>query len=426
MRQKTNFTHSLSYCFLLALLVPKIALSLPNGKPFQELKDLIDSNSEEITVVRQNLNNLTYELEGLVQEVANTNKALNDLKDAVQSNTSDIEYAISLLTDVRNDISELSILTLANQEALNEFSTTINELEGAIDTQRYELLTLIDAQRIQLDIQIQELSDLRSEINIIAEGNITLAQLLAAQALTIADLAETQNSSFSSIQAEVDLLNTNLTLSNANYIYLTSAYDDLETQINELLAQIEVLEQAVAEIDTQTVDASGGNGSSGPVVLSFTDEYDTNDVQHVSLLRDFLASNNSVSRWVHVIFSTPALGRSTEICFLDQNDVFSQAQRIDSHQFIARENGPGSVRMNAGAWQDVSNIVVQTRQDAILNYVFVRAPEITNAVTSLIDLRTGSPLYDSYHQRRYLTAESQSPTTATYTIGDSRMAVCGY
>lgn len=427
MRQIISHSTQIAYCISLLVLVPSLAIGLPKGKPFQELKGMINSNSAEISTVREDLNHLTFELEALAQSVANTNLSLDALQTQVNANTNDLAYAFSLLTQARNDIDELSLLTLANQQKIDGFLTSINELEGAIDAQRYELLSLVDSLNAHLDTQAEQLSKVRTEIDAIAANNIGLAQQLASQALTITQFADTQNTAVLSIQAEVDLLNTNLTLSNANYIYLTSAYEALDDNITTLTTQLAQLEQAVAELDAQAGAASGDNGgTSGPVLFSFVDEFSVNDTQHVTQLRQFLASNDSLNQWVHVIFTTPAVGRTTELCFFDQSDVFNQARRFEPHPFTVSENNQGSARLNGGDWQQVPEIVVQSRNDDNFDYIFVRAPEITNAVTSLTTLKNGSPEYDSYHQRRYFTVVSQSATTATYTIGADRLSACGY
>lgn len=405
---------SITACALSASLFSFSSLAVSNGKPFQELNALIELNAASIEQINQTLSLLGSRVTTLEDSVDAIKSRLDDLELMVIDNHENIALAFEQLSELSDLLAGLNTLLADNIEQTQNNSADIQYLKE----NQQALIESLESTITEIE---NELFSLQQDIKYLSEENASLSSELKFQIQTLTDAVENGESNISALESQVIYLAANLTGLNSDYNYLTNLYSQLSEQTSAQQEELDSLKLSLASMGSEDPNTSGTSAS-----FTFTDEPGIDNTDHVDQLRQFLFNNDTFDQWVHVVFTTPAVNKTTELCLQDVIGVFSSAEQLYDHDYQASQQSGGSYRLNNGSWASAGNIKVQTRKDNKFNYVYISATNNDVAIVSAIDIPTVATFHDSYHQKKYFTIDTNQPTIATYTIDTSRLSACGY
>jgi hypothetical protein len=287
------------------------------------------------------------------------------------------------------------------------------------------VLALIAAVEGDVATHEAELVQLRQDLLDLAAQNSAVAQGLQDQMLALALLVDSNSTSITALQAEVSTLSGTLATLNSQYNALSASHLQLQVHVADHHTELDDLRAALAAI-TARIDME--HPPPDPVaVFSFTDVYATNDTAHVDSLRQFFRDTVTAGRWVHAVTATAAVSRVTEACVLDPGNAFDVA-RDNVANTTYGYSATGFYRENNGIWAQYSGNSQIRNSNASFQTVAIF---VGSTHQYLFDYQSPPysapyPLRDTYHQNNFWTDTTQSSTTVTYTVGDTRSDACGF
>jgi len=388
----------------------------------------ITAVEDDILVAEAHLSSLQDDVVTNADEILSVQNDLNDLNASLASLNAIVDSNVSRIIQTEEDIAtateQLDILTAQHYDLYALIGANADASEEAIASLKTELSALIAANESGIIDNDAELVALSLELTKLAENNSAIAQDLRDQMLALALLVDSNSTSITALQTQVGTLSGALATLNAQYNQLSNLYNRLRSDSLYHQKQIDQLRSEMNGLSGRVDDLEALHAP----VYTFTDKYNVNDIAHVDALRDFFIGTPTLNQWVHVIFDTPARGRKTEVCLLDDNNIFANVRNLGGHSLSNNSHytTKNSYRLNGGAWIAApSQTVVLSQKDSSRDLVSIRNTRNSYSQVMLTQY-AGSPYYDSYHQRTYWSRISSVDTTASYTVAASRFDACGY
>lgn len=238
--KKTSVALSIATAFTLSLSIPALAgngnnetQGDNNGKPFQELRQIIDENHALIDANQGDISELKASVAQLNATVDNIDGRMTSLNDQVAQNAQTIETALAKIDQNAGDIVALR----------TELLTVHQQLSGAITTLRSEVLAM------------------ESEV----KGSIAQLQTASeALKLKMTELEQTiaQNAvATDGLQIQVVTLVSQVSNLNAQATTLNWSYQGLQTRVGQLETGAVEIEQQILQLTTDIAALAEGQGS---------------------------------------------------------------------------------------------------------------------------------------------------------------------